>query len=240
MKKLFLSLAAVTALAGSVQAAPMLRFDNDVVDGGTISYDGVGGALIGSDIEFDRIKGTDTPLQDGGILLIADGFLDFATGLNISEGIDAYSWEGGGSFKLTGLAFFDKNMDGVFSGALIDLVVAVGTDADPLLSGHFDRPLGSPVKAENGGTAGWTISGWGVDTKHAGLLAFFGLKGEDFVFASTEITAAFEPDTTTFAFYADVDEADLRNVQVIPEPATASVALLGLGAVGMGVKRRRA
>lgn len=239
MKKLFLSLAAVVALTGSAQAVPTLEFDDDLAQTGALAYAGGAAPLIGTGILFDTIRGIDTPDHDGEVLQIHAGVLNFTTGANVMSK-PLWIWEAGGSFKLTGTAYVD---DGYILGSFDegDTVVADGTDVDdPLIAGYFASDTGpAAVMIENGSLKG-TFSGLGLDTKHAGLISYFGLTGINFEFAQTEITGHVDVVAATRAFTALVDNADITNTQVIPEPATASVALLGLGAVSMGVTRRRA
>ena len=42
-----------------------LRFDNPTVDGGTLAYDGNGGAMVGANIIFQNVIPTTTPLNSG-------------------------------------------------------------------------------------------------------------------------------------------------------------------------------
>ncbi len=76
------------------QAAPLIDFDQ-VVDGGSLSYNGTGGALIGTDISFDLVQGIDTPSEAGTELDCIGCLLNFETGTNLSEG-PLYQWRGGG------------------------------------------------------------------------------------------------------------------------------------------------
>ena len=72
------------------QAAPLIDFDQ-VVDGGSLSYNGTGGALIGTDIRFDLVRGIDTPSEAETELDCIGCLLNFETGTNLSEG-PLYQW----------------------------------------------------------------------------------------------------------------------------------------------------
>ena len=42
-----------------------INFDNPTVDGGTLTYNGAGGPVVGADIIFQQVIGVDTPLGSG-------------------------------------------------------------------------------------------------------------------------------------------------------------------------------
>ena len=80
-------LIAAVAAVGMLSAAPSegatLIFDQ-VNNSGTVSYDGAGGSLIGTDIAFETIQGVGT---DNDVTIDCAGcVLNFATGPNITEG----------------------------------------------------------------------------------------------------------------------------------------------------------
>jgi hypothetical protein len=210
------------------RADPVLTFDQ-VHNGGSLTYDGEGGPVIGTDILFENIIGTDTPLNDGVVLTCTGCELSFTSGANLAEPGDNpfidYAWAGAGSFLVTGSAF-----NGV-------TLVASGT----LLQGSWDtnNPLG------NIGEEGELIlSGAGSDSKHADLMNFYGLSS-DFRFASTNISI--QPTFgANHSFSGVVDEADIANRSVpggggggnpVPEPN--SLFLLGMGLIGIGSFARR-
>jgi hypothetical protein len=214
-----LSLPLVILIAvAQASAAPVLRFDNPVTDGGALTYDGIGGPLVGTDIIFENVIGDDTPLNDGALLNCAPFcLLNFVSGNNTGE--DPYSWNGGGSFTLTGTLVDPNNGNAV---------VATGT----LLDGEFASPvLGTRLSTV------LSISGVGEDTKNPDLIAFYGITDPNFVFANAEVSAA----TTFFGnlgFEGDVTEADLANTAVptqVPLPGT--FMLLALGALGLVARR---
>ncbi len=194
---------------GSAVAAPIISFDDDVVSqNGIISYDGVGGAAIGTGIDFVSVVGIDTPLNNGVALTCTGCVLNFTTGLNISEGPNLWTFAGGGAFTVTGT---------LFNGAI---QIATGT----LVSGAFGS-------ADFNSFGLGSFSGTGIDEKHEDLLAFYGVGSIPFTFNHTDITAKGVNVSANGGFTAFVSNADLDNVAV-PEPGTMllfSTALLGLG-----------
>lgn len=206
--------AASVLWAASAQAAPIISFDQTApIAGGTVSYDGEGGALIGTGIPFDRVGGLDTPVNAGATSLCLGCVLNFTTGPNVTEGA-IYTWAGAplGSFTLTGsLPFLPA--PGPILGPTVLLSGTISTarlDTDLLIVGLR-----------------------GVDFKHPTLVDFYFGPGPDpiFSFVNTQIVIGginFDP-TGNGGFTAAVTNADIDNV--IPEPATALLFLLGLGSL---------
>jgi hypothetical protein len=68
-------------------AVPAITFDNMApVAGGTLSYGGEGGALVGTHTGFHLVTGAATPANNGALLQCASCNLDFTTGANLTEG----------------------------------------------------------------------------------------------------------------------------------------------------------
>jgi len=167
-----IAIAMVLVLCGyvPVSATPILNFDQDS-GGGTISYDGEGGALIGSDIVFETVVGLGTSLNNGVILNITDGYLNFTTGDILTEGPSTWTFGDGGSFVLTGTA---KTSGGT--------TIATGT----LLEGYFTADPANPSVTGNGSVL--VATSFGVDTKNQALLDYYGVTSSDFQFVNTEIS----------------------------------------------------
>jgi PEP-CTERM motif len=213
-------------IASPAAALPTINVDQGTgagQAGGTLTYDGAGGPLIGGGIGFGVLAGFDTALNDGvPLFCVPNCTLGFQTGANTAEGAiggPAWTWAGGGSFVLEGT--LNTAADG--TGADI----ASGT----LLSGTFEGALGLV------GPAGrLLVIGVGEDEKIGGLLEFYGIP--DFLpfrFADTEIVASGLTVDADGSLSGEVTAADLTNTQ-IPEPGT--LLLFGSGAAGVAILRR--
>jgi hypothetical protein len=227
MKNLVSVLASLLLTAAPATALPTINVDQGTgagQAGGTLSYDGEGGPLVGTGIGFGALSGFDTVANAGvPLFCVPSCTLDFATGGNTAEGTvggGAWSWEGGGSFILDGT--LNTASDG--SGSEI----ASGT----LLAGEFTGALGFV------GPAGRLLAiGLGEDEKVAGLLQFYAIP--DFLpfrFAETNIVASGLTVGANGSLDGSVTNADLTNTQ-IPEPGT--LLLLGTGAAALGLRRWR-
>jgi hypothetical protein len=213
MKKLLGFLALTLCLPLGMAQAAILKFDDPTLPGGTVSYDGAGGAALGTAILLQSIQGLDTPLNDG-VTLTCDGCtLNFATGANISEGPTLWNFGSGGTITVTGA------------------VPALGLGAGSLLlSGTFS---GTPNEITAGDGFG-LFAALGTDVKNDELAAFFGLDPLGFTFGTTNIQTA----TTVGAngsFSGTVVNADLNNTQAIVVPQAATGLLLGLGMVFLSI-----
>jgi hypothetical protein len=216
--------------ASPAAAAPIINFDQGGgagQAGGSLSYDGEGGALVGTNIGFGALSGIDTPANAGvPLFCVPDCTLNFETGPNTAEavgvpgGLQQWTWAAGGFFTVEGT--LNTASDG--SGTEI----ADGT----LLAGTFDGALGLA------GPAGrLAVLGVGEDSKIAQLLQFYGLP--DFLpfrFAQTEIVATGLAIGANNSLDGSVTNADLTNTQA-PEPGT--LFLLGTGGAGLMAMWRR-
>jgi hypothetical protein len=212
----WLSLTILALCLPAVAQAAILKFDDPVVPGGTVTYDGAGGPAIGDDILFQSIQGLGTPLNDGVMLDCVGCLLDFTTGANISEGPALWNFAGGGLISLIGA------------------VPALGLPAGTLLLNGFFA--GTPNEITGGDSFG-LFAAVGTDVKNPTLATFFGL-GPDFTFGTTSIQTTTLVDPATGAFSGTVVNADLNNTQaVVPNPMT--VLLLGMGMVGLVAMQRR-
>jgi hypothetical protein len=223
-----MAVAMATLLAvGSAQALPTVNIDQGTGGGqagGTLSYDGLGGPLVGTNIGFGVLNAVDTVANQGvPLFCVPNCTLNFETGANVTENVtisgtlSQWTWGAGGFFTVEG-----QLQDA--GGA----VVADGT----LLNGSFTGALGLV------GPAGrLAVTGVGEDEKIGGLLDFYGISEFlPFRFASTEIVATGLVVGANGSLDGSVTNADITNTQ-IPEPGT--LLLLGSGLAGASLLRRR-
>ena len=209
------------AILGSTQSQALsISFDEGAAtQTGHVAYDGAGGPLVGIDLIFTSIFGTDTPANSGpGSALFCDCVLNFVTGPNNSEG-PLYSWGGGGFFEVFG---------SVFDGAT-EII-----SSDVILSGAL-----SPKNVGISSPGSFSFLGGGKDIKNPVMLDYFGVPLDtDFRFAYSTISLGTCSDFgDPGGFICDVQNQDLQNFSV---PVPTPLALLGIGLLGLGASRRKA
>lgn len=233
MRKSIVTMVAGVALAvmSAFSTASVIAFDEGAsIQGGTLHYDGLGGALFGSNIDFTTSIGVDTAANQGpgGSLACVSCLLNFETGANIQEGPGLWTWASGGAISLTGTL-----MDGLTQ-------IATGT----LLDGMFS---GTPGAVGGGGSI--LFAGIGEIDLASSISAYFGEGGSGFSFATTELALGSceqsRPTARSFlvptgGFNCNLHNADLAlTAAAVPNPGT--LALFGAGLIGLSrlVKRKR-
>src|SRR5580658_5345742 len=141
--------------------------------GGLYTAAGSGGVLTGSNIPTLTVTGDGTPLDNGGSLLIVDGFLNFTSGSYNGNGSN-WSWGSGGVLNLTGC------IPGVTAA------ICTGSNNVNLLSDDFQSVQIESVLGSLDAVFG-NITG----TLNARVAAFFGVSTqfETASFATTIVTA---------------------------------------------------
>jgi hypothetical protein len=214
---------ALTGLLSPSAMAVELDFNISAPTSGTISYDGSGGGLIGTNIEVDNVVGLSTPANGGVTSTCLSCVLNFTSGsLNGSGGPNPnnngwWRFGSGGSITITGGVQLQGSTD-----------IALGST---LLSGTFSsafvQDLGSSFKVTFGSF---------TDTKHADLLAYYGLTPSPFEGALTLLfgssnTGVGEAFASTSVFSGSVVNT--------PVPLPAAAWLFGSGLVGLMPAMRR-
>lgn len=207
-------------MVSSLSFASLITVDEGSdVQTGTLTYDGAGGALIGTAINFSLATGVDTPVQQGSVLSCQNCFLNFVTGLNTVEGPGVWRWLTGGSISLDGDLYDGANL--ITSGNLLS---GVFSNIDPLAIGGGSSLLVSTV---------------GDVTAAQPLVDFFGIVNNEFDFVNTELalqSCAFNG----AGFGCGIDNADLAIANAVPEPAPLFLMGSGLMALGLFARKKQA
>lgn len=218
---------------GVAESVPTITFDDEGLGEGIISYDG-GETPAFTDPEtpiiITRLSGNDTPFNDGDSFDCVGCILEFTTGSDVSNpiGDTEYQWVGdGSSFVITGC------IEGL---GICDFFLGVPvSDPEVLLEGTFDVASFDKIGDR------WFFIGVGPDTKHPNIVDhFFGVDALPFSFGNTEIAAAADvpgANNSLGAFDADISQADVDNIEKVPEPGGVVLLLLGLGS--LAAYRRR-
>ena len=207
----------ILALLTTTANAATIDFGIEAPTLGTISFAGGGAALVGADIDIDSIVGLDTPSNSNTPISCDSCVLSFTTGAHTGN----WNFGAGGEITIIG---------GASNGGEI---VAGG---ETLLSGTF---VSATVFDVGGGSFNFKIIGASfTDTKHADLLAYFGMPAGDYLGGLNISFRTYGLPDVGDAF----DQSALFSGDVIntPVPVPASVMLFGSGLLGLvGIARRR-
>jgi hypothetical protein len=212
------------SFSACLTGTPCIDFGNTRQPGGTISYDGEGGPLVGQGVPILSIAGLSTPANSWpatGTLTVVDGQLNFATGeLVESRPSFGYEFGAGGYFTITGavpdLGVTDSStvlVEGVFTGALYG--AAQPSPAQFLL---FTR---------------------GTDVKNDLVMSYFGLvPGTPMSFGGGILTEPVVGGLDGGPFSVGALNVDIPN-QPAPVPEPATLLLLGSGLSVAAIRARR-
>lgn len=204
------------ATAATAATASIVQFDDTAVSGGSISYDGNGGAMIGSNIELDSVRGFATPANANMLLNCISCTMDFTTGANLSEG-PGYVFGSGGSITISGTVEDMNNVQ-----------IATGT----LATGTFTSNVTGIARTNQA-----AFSGIGMGDLDTALQTYFGISSAFFDVVLSSIALGNVNIDQNGGFLGDVTNAD-ADYSAVPVPATLPLLMAGL--LGFGWLRRRA
>jgi hypothetical protein len=221
MRKLLIILAMALVLGGAfamaAQAQPFFDFqiEHPQFVANQVTYDGLGGSLVGTDIVVESVNVSGAPLNNG-LYPITDGVLNFTSGAFSSAGALTWIFDGGGSIALNGNIalnpLFDIDMSGTFTGGV---VTAQNSDPDTTHSIIADFN----------------------DTKGIDWLTLFGITDPNF-FGDMNLSFA----TATAISPGDAINSSVTDIGAVHNtvPVPPAVWLFGSGLLGLaGLRFRR-
>lgn len=193
-----------------------LDFNLSAPTSGTISYNGTGGGLVGTNIEVDNVVGLATPANANVTSLCLSCVLNFTSGVETGAGPQNGGWwsfGSGGTISITGGVQLQGGTDIPLGSTLLS-----GT-----FSSAFVQDLGNQFKVTFGSFS---------DTKHADLLSYYGLTPDTtFQGALTLLFASANPGVGGAFNSSSVFSGNVVNgvVPVNPVPLPAAAWLFGSG-----------
>ncbi|QEH35037.1 hypothetical protein OJF2_35820 [Aquisphaera giovannonii] len=217
MRKFVSCLATAILLSGAcrIQAGTLLDFNMDSTHpaGASIRYAGGAAPLVGVNLSVDSVTGLDASQNDGSMLSLAGGLLNFQTGNLISSDASHWAFGAGGSISITTTSpILPGASDLLLSGTLKSVDVELGSGVFKVVIASYVNTVDSTLASYFGVAPG---SSWEGD-----LNLSFRAKGlPPGGFESSRILSG---DVTTGA---------------VPEPS--SVLMGGIGVLGLGLLKLR-
>lgn len=209
----------IALLGASTRPAMAMQLNFNIVapTTGSISYNGTGGALIGTNIDVDNVVGLSTPANANVTSTCLSCTLNFTSGLNTSAGGGTWQFGPGGSISVTG------GVD--FQGSIPDISLR-----STLLTGTF-----SSATVSDAGVFEVTFGSF-TDVKHPSLLSYYGMPGGNYDGSLTILfSAVVGPGNAINS--TSLFGGSIANIAAVPVPAAAW--LFGSGLLGLYSAVRR-
>ena len=210
---------ALLAMAPGAQAKGVLDFEilTTGLQGSSISYAGGSNPLVGMNLSvLGVIGGNGSPLNDGALLPITGGKLNFQTGNFVSSNGNTWDFGGGGAVTITGTVL-PQPAQGSYA--------AFGGTSGTLLSATFTSASVTNVKIDFFQTLGLF-----VDPPNPALASYFGLPANNYSgFFGINFTGVNGPVVQGGAFQTAEDFVGSGDTSTSPVPAPGFLVLLCSG-----------
>ncbi|HBH81660.1 MAG TPA: hypothetical protein DDY39_17675 [Nitrospira sp.] len=208
---------AMFGLSAPSTMAMELNFNIVAPTTGSISYNGTGGGLVGTNIEVDNVVGLGTPANANITSTCLSCVLNFTTGSNISAGSGLWQFGPGGTISIIGGVDFSVGSDIAVGSTLLTGTFSSATVSD---TGIFEVTFGSFT-----------------DGKHADLLSYYGMPNGNYDGSLTILFSATNGAGNSIASTSIFSGSIANAPAAVPVPAGAW--LFGSGLLGLYSAIRR-